>query len=272
MPSFVRDLARGLWLVTFVLEPSLAWSQTAPSARTITYDATEYSFRGPAQTSAGLVTVRLVNRGKEMHWMETYRLGAGKTLTDFLGAITPNHPWPPDTVATATGGPSWILPGQVSNQTSYLQPGLYVLMCRVQGPDGAEHLKKGMVSLLTVNATPARPAAEPRADVTVVITDSTFVVPDSMSRGVRTFQVQNKGSTRQELAVARMTPGRSIEDLTTWQRGGRKGPAPDRAAGGVTPFVAGTKVWFTVVLKPGKYVFSDPLSAGKETSRQMIVR
>src|SRR5215472_836847 len=102
--------------------------QAAPSARTITYDATEYSFRGPTQTSAGLVTIRLVNRGKEMHWMETYRLGVGKTLTDFLSAITPHHPWPPDSVATPTGGPSWTISGQVSNQTSYLQPGLYVLM------------------------------------------------------------------------------------------------------------------------------------------------
>ena len=186
--------------------------QARASARTITYDATEYSFHGPTQTAAGLVTVRLVNRGKEMHWMETFRLGAGKTLADFLRALTPGHPLA-DSVATATGGPSWTLPGQVSNQTSYLQPGRYVLICRVQAPDSVSHLKKGMVSVLTVNATRARTAAEPRADVTVVITDSTFVVPDSMSRGAHTLLVQNAGSRRHELVVSRLAPGKSIADL-----------------------------------------------------------
>jgi hypothetical protein len=204
--------------------------------------------------------------------METYRLGAGKTLTDFLSAITPHHPWPPDSVATATGGPSWTLAGQVSNQTSYLQPGLYVLICRVQAPDSVEHLRKGMVSLLTVNPTAARTAAEPRADVTVVITDSTFVVPDSMSRGAHTFLVENKGSTRHELAVSQLAPGKSIEDERAWEGNGEKGPAPDRPFGGVTPFVAGTKVWFTVVFDRGKYVFGDPLSKGKDIFRQIIVR
>ena len=220
MPLFARDFARGLWVVAIVTHPSRAWSQTAPSARTITYAATEYSFRGPTQTSAGLVTMRLVNRGKEMHWMETFRLGARKTLTDFLSAITPGHPWPPDSVATATGGPSWTLPGQVSNQTSYLQPGRYALICRAMTPDGVEHLKKGMVSVLIVNARPARTAAEPRADVTVVITDSTFVVPDSVSRGVHTLLVQNRGSVRHELSVARLAPGKSIEDV--WAMGTRR--------------------------------------------------
>jgi len=42
-----------------------------------------------------------------------------------------------------------------------LQRGVYVLICRVQAPDSVAHLKKGMVSLLTVNATTARTAAEP---------------------------------------------------------------------------------------------------------------
>jgi hypothetical protein len=244
--------------------------QAAPSARTITYDATEYSFHGPTQTSAGLVTIRLVNRGKEMHWMETYRLGAGKTLDDFLRAITPGHPWP-DGVATPTGGPSWVLPGQVSNQTSYLQPGLYVLMCRVEGPDSVAHLKKGMVSVLTVSATSARTAAEQRADVTVVITDSSFVMPDSMSRGLHTFLVQNRGSVRHEIAVSRLAPGKSFEDLAAWERGGMKKPDPFTPAGGVTPFAAGAKVWFTGVFNPGKYVFSDELGE-KGIVRQIVVR
>src|SRR2546426_7122535 len=59
----------------------------APSAVTVSYTGTEYAFTGPDTVSAGLVTVRLLNTGKEPHQLALVRIDSGKGMADIATAM-----------------------------------------------------------------------------------------------------------------------------------------------------------------------------------------
>src|SRR5207247_1719168 len=117
----------------------------APNVVTIT--ATDYAFSAPDTIPAGLTTLRLVNRGKELHHASLVRLGAGKTIADFqagLQAAMQNHTPPPPWISFA-GGPNAVTVGDTAQATQALAPGLYVLACWIPSADGAPHIMKGMM-------------------------------------------------------------------------------------------------------------------------------
>ena len=275
-------LARPKTIIALFLSCALTAKQAAaqrpPSARPniVTFAATEYAFRGPTQAPAGLTTIRLQNRGKEVHWMEIFRLSDGKTATDFIAAVTAGKTGfqPPHSWTTAVGGPGWIGPGGTSNQTAYFQSGNYVLVCRFPGVDGVPHLKKGMMHELQVRAAaPSSAPTEPQADITITVSDSAFGLRVPISAGTHTVRVINKGSYRHELYIFRLAPGKSMEDYRAWERGGlTRSERPGRPSGGVTPFEAGTHVWFTAAFEAGEYIFGDESGEGREVFRTITVR
>src|SRR5437870_10514399 len=147
-----------------------------PSLITIT--ATDYAFGIPDTIPAGLTTFRLVNQGKELHHASLVRLGESKTAADFqagLAAAMKRHT-PPPSWMTFPGGPNAVTLGDTGVATQMLEPGSYVLVCWIPGPDGVPHVMKGMMHplLVTAGAAPAPVAAEPAADGTVKLTDADF--------------------------------------------------------------------------------------------------
>lgn len=239
----------------------------------VTFIATDYAFHGPAQIPAGLTTLVMENRGAEVHWMEIYKLAAGKTVSDLVALARATRladslpAW-----VSAAGGPGWIGPGETSNATISFEPGQYVLICRFPSPDGVAHLNKGMVSEVHVFASPAPAVAEPVADITVAVSDSAFHPSLPIPAGTHSIRLENAGSYRHELYIFRLAPGKSIEDYWAWERAGLQGEGPGRPVGGVTPFEAGTHVWFTATFEPGEYVFGDESGAGPDIFRQVSVR
>src|SRR5918993_3791811 len=53
-----------------------------PSSNTVSVTADDYKFEAPATIPAGTTTIRLVNRGKELHQAQLMKLEEGKTLDD----------------------------------------------------------------------------------------------------------------------------------------------------------------------------------------------
>ncbi|MCZ6484816.1 MAG: hypothetical protein O6826_03875 [Acidobacteria bacterium] len=253
-------------------------TKSRPSAgpNIVTFAATEYAFHGPEQIPAGLTTIRQQNRGKEIHWMEIFRLAPRKTVADFLAAITASESefQPPHSWTTAMGGPGWIGPGETSNVTAYFEPGDYVLICRFPTMDGVSHLKKGMVHELKVGAAARSPtAAELQADIAITVSDTAFTLQVPISAGTHTVRVMNAGSYRHELYIFQLAPGKSIEDYWTWEREGLTGSGrPGRPWGGVAPFEPGTHVWFKTTFDAGEYVFGDESGDGSNVFRQITVR
>lgn len=263
-------------LVVLLFLPSCRQSRPSAGPNIVTFAATEYAFHGPEEIPAGLTTIRQQNLGKEVHWTEIYRLAPGRTVSDFLAAITgsdsafgASHSW-----TTAIGGPGWIGPGETSNATAYFEPGDYVLICRFPTMDGVSHLKMGMVYQLKVGAAVRTPAAaELQADITITVSDTAFTLQVPISAGTHTVRVMNAGSYRHELYIFQLAPGKSIEDYWTWEREGLTGSGrPGRPWGGVTPFEPGTHVWFKTTFDAGEYVFGDESGDGSNVFRQITVR
>jgi len=145
-------------------------STPAESPGTITVTAKDYGFDAPASVSAGPVTMRLENHGKELHQAQLIRLEGGKTVADLEKVL--KNPGPPPSWIKFVGGPNGIAPGTEANATQVLAPGNYAYICLIPSPDGVIHAAKGMVQPFVVTAGSAGAAAEqPPGDLTIKLTD-----------------------------------------------------------------------------------------------------
>jgi uncharacterized cupredoxin-like copper-binding protein len=226
-------------------------AQPAPQVLTIT--AMDYAFRAPATVPAGVTTVRLVNRGTQLHHVQLNRLEDGRTVQDMLREWKPGVPTP--SYMTGDGGPTAAMGGQTLEGVVVLQPGRYALICWVPAPDGQLHVHKGMFTQLEVagnEPVTATPPVLPRADVTITMLDYGYHVP-AMRAGRRVIRVFNAGPQAHELVMVRLAPGHTARHAAEWAERGQTGTAPGAMIGGVAALTPGGVAQFTATLTPGEY-------------------
>jgi hypothetical protein len=116
----------------------------------VTVTLADYSFTLSQPLTAGTHTIRVENRGPQVHELAIEQLGPGKTLAD----------WRRWAAAGAKGmGPSKPLGGFIGPNvgavgwvTVTLTPGRYLLTCYVpDAKDGKPHVMHGMVQEITVS-------------------------------------------------------------------------------------------------------------------------
>jgi hypothetical protein len=220
----------------------------------VTITATDFKLDLPAQIPAGVVTLHLVNHGKELHQAQIIRLEDGKTLGDFSKAMKENGP-PPSWVKFV-GGPNGIAPDQEGNSTMALTPGHYAAICFIPGLDGVPHVMKGMIQPFEVT-TAASGAGDqlPVADVTMKLADYSFGSSQTLTPGHHTILVENAGPQPHEIVLLKLSPGKSVGDFGKWAMEGMKGPPPGLPLGGLGSIENGGRGVFTVDLAPGDYGF-----------------
>ncbi|MGH7498658.1 MAG: hypothetical protein ACREL3_07395 [Gemmatimonadales bacterium] len=223
----------------------------APPANVVTYIARDFGFEGPAQLPAGLTTFRLDNQGKELHHLVITRLDGGRTYDSLLAAL--KKPGPPPEWMHLVSGPNAAEPGAGSNATIDLGPGHYAIMCFIPSADGVPHMAKGMISPLEVTAAAGPAARTIAADITITLKDYEFDLSSPLTPGNHVIQVENAGPQPHEVVIARFAPGKTIQDLVAWEKGGEKGPLPISVLGGVAPMMAKESAQFSVDLSPGDY-------------------
>ena len=110
----------------------------AAPARTLDVTAHEYSFEAPDSMPAGVVTVRLVNRGRKAHQLTIARLDDTSSLDRVMRSLIANK--------VRTGGIRWVggvesaIPGESGETTLPLASGRYVLVCAYDGDNGLAHM------------------------------------------------------------------------------------------------------------------------------------
>lgn len=215
----------------------------------LTVIASDYTFDAPAEIPAGLVAIRLVNKGPSLHHIQLMKLEAGKTVEDFLAALKGEHP---PTWATPAGGPAPPEVGSTATSIESLEPGNYALICFIPSPDGMPHVMKGMSRGLKVveSGKPAGP--EPEADIVVKLKDYDFELSRPLTAGRHTIRVENAAPQPHEIAIVRLNSGKTPLDFTAW---GMKpvGPAPATIHGGVSGIMPGAHSFIEVDLPPGDY-------------------
>jgi uncharacterized cupredoxin-like copper-binding protein len=234
-------------------DTSAAPADAAPAR--VTVIATDYALDMPDRIPAGVVTLHLVNRGKELHQAQIVRLEDGKTMADFAQAM--KHEGPPPAWVKYVGGPNGIAPGQETESTGSLTAGNYAVLCVIPGPTGTPHIMSGMVHPFEVTAASGGAVAAqlPAAGDTLKLADYTFESSRPLAPGRRTMLVENTGPQPHEMVLLKLEPGKSVEDFAKWAEGGLKGPPPAMPLGGVGALDRGERAVFTVDLTPGDYGF-----------------
>ena len=214
----------------------------------VTVTASDFSFQAPDSVEAGLVTIRMVNRGPDLHHVWLVRLDEGKTLAD-VAALPHGAPQPAWMVDV--GGPNAVPGGSESSATLRLEPGTYALLCHVAGGDGVPHVRKGMMRVIRVVGA-ALPAAAPRADVQMTLADYGFGWEGPMKHGERVIRVVNNAAQPHEVVMVKLAPGRTAADVLAWLQSPRGAP-PGVPVGGVTGLAQGMENYITVNLEKGQY-------------------
>jgi uncharacterized cupredoxin-like copper-binding protein len=193
----------------------------------IEYTASEYKFDGPGSFAGGLTQVTLKNAGTMEHHGMFMKLHDGKTVADLGAAAQQNGIGGLLSVSDSVGGPGSIDPGYSSTVVIDFKPGNYVLVCVIPDADGVPHMAKGMALPITITDVPASQPAAPTADVSVELADFSFTnLPSTVKAGQQTWAITNKGAQLHELALYKLAPGFTIDQLIAIVSGPEATPMP----------------------------------------------
>lgn len=223
----------------------------APPPGLVTVNAYDYFYEAPNPVPAGVVTLRLINRGQDFHNIWIVKIDEGYAFSDFMRAMGPGRALP--SWFTPLGGPESPEPGQESRLTVELQPGRYALACLLPAAaHGTTHMAKGMFLPLTVTKGTSRPT--PKGDVPVRITRDGFVAPEAVQAGTHLLHVYSESPTPRGFRLARLGEGKTAADAQAWIASGQTGAAPFVLVGGTTPMAQGGTVWMPLTFASGRYV------------------
>lgn len=247
------------WYPMIVLALAACAAQRTPAPPTtnvVTINATDFAFAATDTIVAGQTTFRMINAGREPH-QAVITGSATKSFEELERALMMADSRIPDWLVFPAA-PGVVVAGDSSIVTSNVTPGNYVIVCFIPSPDGKPHVAKGMVRRLVVVPAPQAAAAppEPKADVTVTLSDYAFALSVPLTAGTHTIRVENAGPQLHELTIERLLPGKTLADFQKWVAGGMRGTPPVEAAGGLVGPDKGTTGWLSVTLTPGNYLLN----------------
>jgi hypothetical protein len=237
-------------------------------------EVTDSGCEAPDQIDAGLVNVRLFNRGatlRHVEFIKRDRITSLAQLRQLVLTEDRNVPW-----LHPIGGPAPAAPGGMSSATLVLERGNYVLACVFAGtPSLRQPFPDGIVKELTVTvgAGAAPTARLPQAELSMRLFEWNFVVDGPLFAGRRTIRVENAGRLEHNVWIVRLLPGRTPDQAAAWVTDPRGAP-PFEAAGGSTGLEAQQAINITVDFLPGEYVFLctlyNPLSRRTHVGHGMM--
>lgn len=217
----------------------------------VTVVATDYALAMPDTLTAGAVSLRVANHGRELHQVMLARLLQGKSASDLVAAMKAGGP--PPAWAIDVGGPNGVDPGHTSLATTLrLLPGHYAAFCIIPSPDGTPHLMKGMIRDLVVKPGAAEASFGGPTDATLTLYDYGFRSSRPIDAHTGRVLVRNEGKQVHELELARLAPGKTAHDIAVWVEK-MAGPPPAHFLGGVSPIAPGQENELSLDLAPGRY-------------------
>lgn len=229
-----------------------------PKTNVVTINATDYAFAATDTIVAGQTTFRLINAGREPH--QAVIIGSTtKSFEELERALMMAGSAIPDWMVFPAA-PGVVVAGDSSIVTSNVTPGNYEIVCFISSPDGKPHVAKGMFHRLVVvppsAAQTAAAPAEPKADVTVTLSDYAFALSTPLTAGPHTIRVENAGPQLHEFTIERLLPGKTLADFQKWVAGGMRGTPPAEPVGGLVGPEKGKTGWLSVTLTPGNYLLN----------------
>lgn len=243
-------------------------------AAVMTFMAEDYAFTGPEQLESGWHTMRLLNRGRDVHQMQVLALPSGKTIIDVEQALASRSPSLPNWLRRH-GGVNSVASGDEASVGILLEPGDYLLLCGIPDVAGRPHAMRGMVRALRVVEAASSGEPAPRADATLRLNDFAFTLNGPLRAGARTVHLVNDGRQAHEVVMIRLAEGASAQDFIERYRPGGLPNSAGREAGGVTGIDPGRQAYMHLQLEPGRYgllcFLADPVTGAPHFSRGMFM-
>jgi uncharacterized cupredoxin-like copper-binding protein len=265
-----RITARSMIAAVLAGIPSAIYGPaSATPARTLVVTAYEYSFQAPDSVPAGLVTVRLVNRGRKGHQLAMARLDDTSSLDRVMRSLIADK--------ARTGGLRWVggvesaMPAQSGETILPLTSGRYVLICAYDGDNGLAHMSLGMIhSLVVTPATRVTTRSLPATATTIELSDYHIAFSSPLHSGKQLVRIVNVGKQRHHLVMGRIVGNATTDEIMKWD--GKSQPAPvEGMSGGAAAMDPGQASVIEMDLTPGRYELACVLSNdGKSTPHYLL--
>lgn len=252
--SAVIPLMAVVAMATINMHPRMAPTPlSAPAAnRTLVVKANDYAFSGmPARVSAGWVTIRMINAGKELHMFASVSAPPGMTAAALLDSLvkdrTPKN-------LTEWGGPNAVAPGDTTTVTLFLPAGSYAVGCFVISPDGKTHFMKGMMGSFEVVAS-SDTGRPPVSDRRVVLSTYHIAMDGGpVTKGRHVFLVRNTAKERHDFVILKVLPGHTVAQALKWFGNPLVGSPAAEPIGGTTALHLNEQGYVEAQFTPGTYV------------------
>jgi hypothetical protein len=205
---------------------------------TVLATATASRLTGPAAASPGYVKLALRNESATPLSYELVRLRPGVTAEAGMRAVRViSRIEQGDTIRAMAlvdgfhGGPVYVLPGETKWVGTTLEPGTYIGYADVI-TDRGPVLRQGYLAPLLVRAGP-RGVEAPAAHHTLRLLDFEFDGPRTVPAGRALWRMENAGQAVHLAFIARLRPGKTIEDVKA-ELAARKPGLPDAVDASVT--------------------------------------
>jgi hypothetical protein len=233
--------------------PAPSSAVSAPSLNhTLLLTANDYAFTGmTTRVSAGWVTIRMVNAGKELHMFASMNVPHGMTTARLLDSLmkdrTPKN-------LTEWGGPNAVAPGDTGTVTLFLPAGSYAIGCFVVSPDGKTHFMKGMMGSFEVVA--AKDAGTPPVSDRNVLLSTYHIAMDGgqLTKGSHVFLVRNTAKERHDFVILKVLPGHTVAQALAWFGNPPVGSPAAVPIGGTTGLHLNEQAYVQARFTPGTYV------------------
>lgn len=230
----------------------------ARAQRVLAVIAHDTTLEASPTVPAGLLTLRLVLKGKTRRELVMHRVPVGTTPEEVArGATGRSERW---FQRWSLGGPAAPRDSAVeANATLDVRPGKYVLVAyEVDQVGRARPTRYLWREVSAIAASVLIPARFSVPDARVRVKDASIEVLGAMRPGQRTLQIENIGARPHEVIVGRLKPGKTVEDAQRWSREAGGDP-PFVYAGGMTPISPGVTAQTRLVLQSGVHVVLCPM-------------
>jgi len=225
------------------------------SRHSIQITAHDFSYRlGTDRVATGLVKTSLHNKGHQPHQAQIAKFKPGKGVADFKAVVKSGKL---DAViglfSGFYGGPNAILPGRSQTTFENLPPGHYLLLCFVPDPkSGMPHFAMGMYAPFDA-VGPPRDRRHAARQTVAAVDLFRFTIPAALeTHSIVRFDNRSAKDVH-EFSIGKLHPGKTPADLVAWAKR-EAGPPPYDEMGGAGAVNPGGREWFTLDLRPGRYV------------------
>ena len=155
-----------------------------------------------------------------------------------------------------------IAPGDSAEVALTLMPGRHIVFCTYPLPGGTSvQLDSGMVREVVVAKPRASMKATPNASINALDSDATLIIGEygystlpPLAPGHRRIRVTNAGRLAHQALLIRLPDGVKPNAELAWFRSNYTGTRPGIPAGGLLEIRPGETAWFSVWLRPGRYM------------------